>query len=208
MKQIIGFDGYTVDGFSIIGKYGKPLKVGKNDVITLCVGTKRFRFPICKIIYAAQHDIDVRKINKGYSFKQDNGVIVCETFSNRMRAARTKYNNIIKVTYNDLDYIEQYAKLGKDIIKGVPDAKMQMFTLLNSKRNEFISYAKKASGGVGEQTAILYADQSIFKVFEAILRRTQFVCSPVASIKWHINKLIKDSRKKVNFDDGIIKNLD
>lgn len=89
------------------------------------------------------------------------------------------------------------------MLNGEPDAKARLFSLLNGKREDFIRYARTASGGVSQQKAELYTDQAIMKVFETVCRGKFAVASPVASVKWHVNHAIRNGRKKraLNFKE-------
>ncbi len=189
--------GYYVKGYDIIGKHGRPLRPDKRNVYTLQTEGKPIHANLYKIVWSARHKVDIRKIPKEYSFRlTDTGILVVESFSDRMSKAKKIQYSTVTVQYEDYDYIERFAHLAKAMIQGEVDAKTQLFVLLNSKRDDLIQYARNASGGVSLQKATDYTDSAIIKVYGTILARTYAVPSPIASIKWHINNLIRQNRKK------------
>ena len=197
MLPIIGLEGYFVQGFEVIGRHGRPLKPGRRNVYTFQVkGSKPYHAELHKLIWCAWHQVNVMEVPKDYSFREMNGTILVETFSDRMSNTRKALAREVKVKYEDYDFIERFAQTSKGMLNGEPDAKVRLFSLLNSKREEYIRYARTASGGVSQQKAELYTDNAILKVFEQVCSGTFAVASPVASIKWHINHAIRNGRKK------------
>lgn len=197
MLPIIGLEGYYVQGFEIIGRHGRPLKPGRRNVYTLQTNSgKAYHAELHKLIWCARHKVNVMEVPRDYSFREMNGMIIVETFSDRMSNTRKALAQEVKVKYEDYDFIERFAQTAKGMLKGEPDAKAHLFSLLNSKRDDYICYARTASGGVSQQKAELYTDQAIMKVFEQVCSGTFAVASPIASIKWHINHAIKNGRKK------------
>lgn len=195
--ELIYPKGYYVQGYEVIGKHGRPLRPDRRNVYTLQTGDKPLHANLYKIVWSARNKVDIRKIPKEYSFRlTDTGILLVETFSDRMSNAKKRQYSNMTVQYEDYDFIEKFASTAKAMIQGEVDARTQLFVLLNSKRDELIQYARYASGGVSLQKATDYTDRAIIKVYETILARTYAVPSPIASIKWHINKLIRDNRKK------------
>ena len=195
---IVGFDGYYINYPTICNKKGKPLKAGTRDVFTIYDHNgSKYQGTRWKIIWAAEHGVDPRKIPRTYSFREVNGSVYCETFSDRMCHTVKQRNAVAKVKWQDYDFIEKFAHTAKEMILGDSSAKAKLFTMLNSKRDELIEYARHASGGVSKEKAQLYTDQAIFNCYEKIVKGAFHVPSPIASIKWHINKSIKDGRKKI-----------
>lgn len=204
MLPLIGLEGYHVQGFEIIGRHGRPLKPDRRNVYTLQAGSgKVYRAELHKLVWCARHKVNVMEVPRDYSFRELNGTILVETFSERMSNTRRTLAQVVKVKQEDYDFIERFAHTAKAMLNGEPDAKASLFSLLNSKREDFIRYARTASGGVSQQKAELYTDRAIMKVFETVCRGTFAVASPVASIKWHINHAIRSGRKKraLNFKE-------
>lgn len=196
MIPIIGLDGYYVQGFEVIGKHGRPLKADRRNVYSFRVGGKVFHHELHKVIWCARHKVNVNDVPRDYSFRKLKGIILVETFSDRMSYTRKALAQEVKVKREDYDFIEKYASMAKAMLDGLPDARSELFSLLNGKRDEYVGYARTASGGVSKQKAELYTDQAILKVFNLICAGTYAVASPIASIKWHINHAIKNGRKK------------
>lgn len=202
MLPIIGFEGYYVQGFEIIGKHGRPLKAGRRNVYTLQTNQgKPYHAELHKLIWCARKKVNVMDVPKDYSFRELNGTIFVETFSDRMSNTRKALAKEVKVKFEDYDFIERFASTAKGMLNGEPDAKARLFSLLNSKRDECVKYARTASGGVSQQKAELYTDKAILKVFQQVCSGTFAVPSPIASIKWHINHAIRNGRKKRTLKD-------
>lgn len=197
MKQIKGFNGYYVQGLQVIGRHKHPLKPDKRNIIAMCANDgKLYRGELYKIIWSALNDIDVRDVPKLYSFREENGTIIVETFSERMSNVRKQYYNTAKAKYDDYVFIADYAEIAKQMLNHYPDSRLRLFHLLNSKRDECVKYARYASGGVSQEKAETYTDQAIIKVFETICKGLYAVPSPIASIKWHVNHAIRLGRRK------------
>lgn len=193
---IIGFAGYYVDYPAICNRHGKPLKEGSRDVFTLYDSQGgKYRATRWKIIWAAEHGIDPREVPRHYSFREDNGTVLCETFSDRMCQTVRQRNAMAKVKWQDYDFIERFANTAKMMLQGDSEAKMKLFTMLNSRRDELIKYARHAAGGVSLTKATDYTDQAIYHVYETVIGGCFHVPSPVASMKWHINHYIKQGRR-------------
>lgn len=205
MLPLKGTDGYFVQGFNIIGKFGRALKPDRRKVYRIMADDKKpLRANLNKLVWCARRGIDVRQVPRDYSFRNtDTGWVEVETFSNRMSRTRQAVNKAVKMQREDYDFIERFAHTALSMIDGEPDAKLQLFTLLNSKRDECIRYARTASGGVSQEKAVLYTDTAIAKVYEQLLARNEVICSPIASIKWYINHQIKTGRKHRNIQEWL-----
>ena len=202
MIPIPGLEGYYVQGFEVIGKHGRPLKADRRNVYAFRVKGKTVHVELHKVIWCARHKVDVFDVPRDYSFRELRGTILVETFSDRMSNTRRALAREVKVKWEDYDFIEKFAQAAKRMLDGEPDGRAQLFTLLNSKRDEYIRYARTASGGVSQQKAELYTDRAIIRVFDLICGGAFAVASPVASIKWHINHFIRNGRKKRTFNDN------
>ena len=194
-------EGYSVKGFDVIGRWGRPLKDGYKGNIKLqpTGGGRTISAQRYKIVWAARHNVDLRKIPKDYSFWVDNnGELKCDTFSNRMSQVVKIRQQEVKVKREDYAFIEQYAHIAIQMLDGDDSARTKLFVLINSKRDEFIRYARKAKGGVSEETATLYTDEAIVYTYELICSGRYYVPSPIGSVKGRICKLIADGRKRKN----------
>lgn len=193
--------GYAVKGLEIIGKWGRPMKADRRDVFTLQADEGRIRATRSKIVWCAMNGRDIRRVPREYSFRiADNGIVIVETFSDRMSYVRHRQNMAVKVQWEDYDFIERFARTAKQMIEGKPDARRELFLMLNGKRDEFIGYARRSCGGVSEKRATDYADMAIVKVYDSLCSRTFAIASPIASIKWHIRKFITDERNKRTYE--------
>ena len=187
--------GYSVCGMEIIGKHGHPLLPDKHNVVALRDRNspkKRVRMPYAKVIYAAQHNIDIRDIPPEYSFLEVDGEIQVFTYSGRMAYLANERNKQYKLKLENYELIHEYAQHMIDFLNGDTEAKANVFKLLNKRREEFILYAQRQ---VGKPNAIDIADNAIFDTLELIFSGTYEVPSPIASVKWHINKIIRERRK-------------
>lgn len=194
--KLIYPEGYSVEGFDIIGKWGRPLKADRRDVFTLQVaGVPPLRATRYKLVWCARHRVDVRCVPREYSFRVVNGVLLCETFSDRMSLTRRMQEATVKVKWEDYDFIEHFAAIAKAMLQGEQDKAAELFSLLNSQRDACIIYARTASGGVSQAKAIDYTDRAIYHVFQTVVSGSRAVPSPIASIKWHINNQIRQSRR-------------
>jgi len=141
--------GYSVQGMDVIGRYGKRLKDGKHGHIGLYAkGQKGITASRCKIVWAARHNIDIRKIPKEYSFwLADDGTLQCDTFNARMSMIASVKAKEIKVKREEYEFTEKYAHLALQMLDGDATAKARLFSLINGKRDELIAYARRAKGG-------------------------------------------------------------
>ena len=186
----------TVINYDIYGKHGKKRKPGARDCyqFNYTDGTRGYANR-WKLIFCAEHNIDPREISKDYSFRLVNGVVVCETFSERMSEVAKVRKQQAEMKWQEYDYIERFAHECKEFLKGDGDARGRIFCMLNSRRDELIKYGRHAAGGVGLQRATDYADISIMQVFEKVVEGKYGVPSPVASMKYRIKRMIIDNRK-------------
>lgn len=196
--KLIYPEGYSVQGFDIIGLWGRPMKENRKGHVRLQkTGEKPLDVSKLKLIWAAQKGIDVRKIPQKYSFYlDDNGNIQCDTFSNRMSHILSERAKEIKVKREDYAFVEKYAHLAGLMCEGDQTAKAQLFALINGKRDMFIRYARKARGGVSEEKAILYTDMAISHTYDLICSGRYYVPSPIGSVKGMICRYIAENRKK------------
>ena len=141
--------GYSVQGMDVIGRYGKRLKDGRHGHISLYAkGEKNLTASRCKIVWAARHNIDIRTFPKEYSFwLADDGTLQCDTFNARMSMIASVKAKEIKVKREEYEFTEKYAHLALQMLDGDATAKARLFSLINGKRDELISYARRAKGG-------------------------------------------------------------
>jgi hypothetical protein len=190
--------GYSVQGMDVIGIYGRKLKDSRHGHISLYAkGQKGITASRCKIVWAARHNIDIRKIPKEYSFwLADDGTLQCDTFNARMSMIASVKAKEIKVKREEYEFTEKYAHLALQMLDGDATAKARLFSLINGKRDELISYAHRAKGGVSQEKAELYTDMAIAYTYDLILSGRYYVPSPIGSVKGRINMLIIQNRKK------------
>lgn len=199
--------GYSVCGMEIIGKHGHPLLPDKHNIVKLFNRNSPkgyIRMPYAKIIYAAKNNIDIRDIPPEYSFMEVDGEILVFTHSGRMAYLANERNKQYKLKLENYDFIHEYAQHMIDFLNGKIEAKANVFRLLNKRREEFIQYAQRQ---VGKSNAIDIADNAIFDTLELIFSGTYEVPSPIASVKWHINKIIRE-RRKTRTMEGLYKLTD
>ena len=191
---IKGCPGYFVLGTEIIGKRGKVLKAGKHDIYRLKVCGKVLSAPRFKLVWCAENGHSPQEVPAHFSFYFDEGLVRVTIFSERMAGVRARMRMTVRVKREDYDFLERYARFAKDMIDGAPDAASRLFALINSRRDEYISYARRQCGAADRAAAEFYADQSVFHVWELIRRGAFFVASPVASVKYNIRKLVNEAR--------------
>ena len=170
-------------------------KPGKHDVFAYydTAGNKRSATR-AKLIWCADNGVEPWKVPEGYSFHLCDGEAVCETFSDRM--SRVRKHPIATASWEDYDFIERFSHACKEHLKGDSTARVRIFQMLNSKREELIEHAKRTEGGVGEKRAIDLADQAILAVFDETVSGQRAIPSPVASMKSRIGWYIKNARMK------------
>lgn len=195
--------GYSVQGMDVIGRYGKRLKDGRHGHISLYAkGEKTLTASRCKIVWAARHNIDIRKIPKEYSFwLADDGTLQCDTFNARMSMVVSVRAKEIKVKREEYEFTEKYAHLALQMLDGDATAKARLFSLINGKRDELISYARRAKGGVSLEKATLYTDMAISYTYDLILSGRYYVPSPIGNVKGRICMLIKENRNKKQLNE-------
>ena len=185
----------TVKGYDIHGKHGIR-KPGVRDCYqyNYTDGSRGYASR-WKLVWCAEHGADPRKISKAYSFRLVNGVVICESFSERMSEVQKVRKQQAEMKWQDYDYIERFAHECKEFLKGDGDARGRIFGMLNGRRDELIQYGMHAAGGVGRKRATDYADISIMQVFDSVVDGKYSVPSPVASMKYRIRRMIIDNRK-------------
>lgn len=196
--KLIFPEGYSVQGFDIIGLWGRPMKENRKGHVRLQrTGEKPYDVSRLKLVWAAKMNIDVRKIPKKYSFYlDDNGNLQVDKFSDRMSRIVSERTKEVKVKREDYAFVEKYAHIALQMLDGDNDAKGQLFALINGKREMFIQYARRSGGGISEEKAILYTDMAISYTYDLICSGRYYVPSPIGSVKGKINQLIKANRKK------------
>lgn len=197
--KLIFPEGYSVQGFDIIGLWGRPMKENRKGHVRLQrTGEKPYDVSRLKLVWAARMNIDVRKIPKKYSFYlDDNGNLQVDKFSDRMSRIVSERAKEVKVKREDYAFVEKYAHIALQMLDGDNDAKGQLFALINGKREMFIQYARRSGGGgISEEKAILYTDMAISYTYDLICSGRYYVPSPIGSVKGKINQLIKANRKK------------
>lgn len=100
-----------------------------------------------------------------------------------------------QMKWEDYDFIERFAHECKLFLRGDGDARVRIFAMLNSRRDELIQYGMRAAGGVGRKRATDYADISIMKVFDKVVEGKYGVPSPIASMKFRVRRMIINNRK-------------
>ena len=147
--KLIFPEGYSVQGFDIIGLWGRPMKENRKGHVRLQrTGEKPYDVSRLKLVWAARMNIDVRKIPKKYSFYlDDNGNLQVDKFSDRMSHIVSERAKEVKVKREDYAFVEKYAHIALQMLDGDNDAKGQLFALINGKREMFIQYARRSGGG-------------------------------------------------------------
>lgn len=194
--SIPGYPGYTVLGFDVIGSRGRYLRAGTRDVMTIYRKGKALKATRAKLVWCARNRCSPDEVPKKYSFSIRNGELIVEDLSQRMSRVRSEYSKMIRIQYDDYDFVERFANSAKNAILGDSEAQHRLFTLLQSRRKDLIMYAKTAVGGRGTVKATDYADRSILWAYEKTLSRTRALPSPVASMKAYIRSLAYEDRKK------------
>ena len=146
--KLIFPEGYSVQGFDIIGLWGRPMKENRKGHVRLQrTGEKPYDVSRLKLVWAARMNIDVRKIPKKYSFYlDDNGYLQVDKFSDRMSRIVSERAKEVKVKREDYAFVEKYAHIALQMLDGDNDAKGQLFALINGKREMFIQYARRSGG--------------------------------------------------------------
>lgn len=198
MIEIKGYPGYYLadDELTIIGKRKKALKTRFNSVILQQDG-KRTCVPINKLIWCALRGVSPDEIPKGYSFRPDNGKMIAETFSDRMSYVKKKNTRRVKISEEQIQYLENYVKILKDIQQNIEFAKSNLFMLINEDREQFIAYAIKLSF-YNRDKAEIVADRAVIATIDKICNEKILITNPRGCVRTFIRGYLRVNRKLNN----------
>ena len=201
MIEIKGYPGYYLDddGMTIIGKKKKPLKTKFNCVILQQNG-RRTCVPVNKLVLCALRGVAPDEIPKGYSFRMIDGRMVAETFSDRMSYVKRKNTKKVRISDEQILYLERYIQILKDIRQDTDDAKAKLFMLINEDREQFIAYACKLSYNNRENAEIV-ADSAIMATMDVICNNEVMVPNPRGCVKSFIRGFLRENRKFSDLKD-------
>ena len=201
MIEIKGYPGYYLDddGMTIIGKKKKPLKTKFNCVILQQNG-RRTCVPVNKLVWCALRGVSPDEIPKGYSFRMIDGRMVAETFSDRMSYVKRKNTKKVRISDEQILYLERYIQILKDIRQDTDDAKAKLFMLINEDREQFIAYACKLSYNNRENAEIV-ADSAIMATMDVICNNEVMVPNPRGCVKSFIRGFLRENRKFSDLKD-------
>ena len=153
MTKIIGE--YYTDGIDIYkhlkdGRW-KRLKPLARDCFVLTVNSKRYYGTRAKMIWCAEHKVSPDAVDAKFSFKMVDGHSEVMMFADKMRDVRIDYNEKVKASWQDYDYIERFAHLAKAHLQGDKTAASQLYQMLSSERNDLLAYAM----GGGQQVDVV-----------------------------------------------------
>ena len=150
MKKIPGTKLAVMDGEIYSLSHHHIRKPGKHDVFAYYdTDGKKRSATRAKLIWCADNGVEPWKVPEGYSFHLCDGEAVCETFSDRM--SRVRKHPIATASWEDYDFIERFSHACKEHLKGDSTARVRIFQMLNSKREELIEHAKRTEGGGGRE---------------------------------------------------------
>ena len=195
MIEIKGYPGYYLDddGMTIIGKRNRALKTKFNCVILQQNG-RRTCVPVNKLVWCAIRGVSPDEIPKGYSFRMVDGRMVAETFSDRMSYVKKKNTKRVRISDEQILYLERYIQILKDIQLDTDDAKSRLFMLINEDREQFIAYACKLSYN-NRQNAEIVADSAIMATMDVICNNEVMVPNPRGCVKSFIRGYLREKRK-------------
>ena len=195
MIEIKGYPGYFLDddGMTIIGKRNKALKTKFNCVILQQNG-RRTCVPVNKLVWCAIRGVSPDEIPKGYSFRMVDGRMVAETFSDRMSYVKKKNTKRVRISDEQILYLERYIQVLKDIRQEAGDAKARLFMLINEDREQFIAYACKLSYN-NRQNAEIVADSAIMATMDVICNNEVMVPNPRGCVKSFIRGILRENRR-------------
>lgn len=196
MIEIKGYPGYYLadDGKSIIGKYKRALKPVNNCVI-LQKEKHRTCIPVNKLIWCANKGVSPDEVQKGYSFREINGKMMAETFSDRMSFAKRKASNKVRISEEQINYLKNYLKILEDIQNGVEGAQARLFSIINDDRDEYIGYACKLQNNNNRQNAEILTDSAIMATMERICDNELMVANPRGCVKSFIRGFVRENRR-------------
>ena len=195
MIEIKGYPGYYLDddGMTIIGKRNRALKTKFNCVILQQNG-RRTCVPVNKLVWCAIRGVSPDEIPKGYSFRMVDGRMVAETFSDRMSYVKKKNTKRVRISDEQILYLERYIQILKDIQLDTDDAKSRLFMLINEDREQFIAYACKLSYN-NRQNAEIVADSAIMATMDVICNNEVMVPNPRGCVKSFIRGFLRENRR-------------
>ena len=196
ITKIIG--AYYTDGIDIYkhlkdGRW-KRLRPLARDCFVLTVNSKRYYGTRAKMIWCAEHKVSPDAVDAKFAFQMVDG---------KMRDVRIDYNEKVKASWQDYDYIERFAHLAKAHLQGDKTAASELWQMLSSERNDLLAYAMSAAGGgCGKQRAEELADAAIMRVFEQTISGRRAIPSPRASMRTEIRKkiILKRDEDKFNIE--------
>lgn len=205
MTKIIG--AYYTDGIDIYkhlkdGRW-KRLRPLARDCFVLTVNSKRYYGTRVKMIWCAEHKVSPDAVDAKFAFQMVDGHSEVMMFADKMRDVRIDYNEKVKASWQDYDYIERFAHLAKAHLQGDKTAASQLWQMLSSERNDLLAYAMGgAAGGCGKQRAEELADAAIMRVFEQTISGRRAIPSPRASMRTEIRKkiILKRDEKQRNIE--------
>lgn len=205
MINIIDFPGYKLadDNKTVIGRYGKPLKPNrKNCVLMINEKNERKLHSVYKIIYCAQNNISPDIVTKDLCFRMlDNGDVVAENFSDRMRQVAMNRAAANKINSERLLYMERYVTILKNILAGNINAKYKLFMLINADRNDYFNYALGLYGGTAKEKAEMVTDKAIIDSLDVICVQHKMVYNLKGYVKNTIRRYINDCKKITDIDN-------
>jgi len=183
-------------------RWNRVRKPDKHDIFPYYdLDGRRHTATRAKLVWTARHGVEPWKVPREFSFHIEDGKPVCETFGDRM--ARVRSQPWARASWQDYDFIEQFARACKEHMMGDRTAERRIFLMLHSKRQQLIDHARCTEGGVGKKKAIDLADQAIQAVFEETVSGARAVPSPVASMKsrigWYIKRARMEKRQLLNY---------
>ena len=202
MIEIKGYPGYYLDddGMTIIGKRNRALKTKFNCVILQQNG-RRTCVPVNKLVWCAIRGVSPDEIPKGYSFRMIDGRMVAETFSDRMSYVKKKNTTRVRISDEQILYLERYLRILRDIRQDADGAKARLFMLINEDREQFIAYACKLSYNNREHAEIV-ADSAVMATIDVICNNEVMVSNPRGCVKSFIRGYLRENRKFTNDMQG------
>lgn len=204
MTNIIGFPGYKLsdDKKSVIGRYGKPLKPNKkNCVLMRNDKDERKLHSVYKIIYCANNNISPDSVTKDFCFRMlENGEVVAENFSDRMREVALKRAAANKINARRLQHMEKYVNILKNILAGNANARLKLFSFINQDRNDYFNYALGLDGGTTRENAEMVTDKAIIDTLDTICEQLRMVYNLKGYVKNAIRRYINNSKRTTNID--------
>ena len=174
MIKIKGYPGYFLadDGKHIVGKWKRNLKPVNNCVIL--------------------------QVPKGYSFREMNGQMMVETFSDRMSYARRKATNKVKMSNDQINYLKTYVEILEQIQNNEEGAQAKLFSFINNNREEYIAYTLKLQNNTNRDNAEIITDNAIMTTMEVICSNEMMVTNPKGCIKSFIRGFVREKRKFIS----------